>query len=119
MEHSHGETLTRYSPVPGNKPVSPQITSAQWNAATGVADVAFTPSSSSNVVRHELRVVPGGPPSDADLETTDGVLAVGQPPVFHSSSLLGSAGAVVCYRVYAINGDDQESDSGEVSVQRP
>ena len=116
--HALVDSLPRFSPVGSTKPSAPSITSAAWNAATNVADVTFTPSSSTDVVRHELRVVPGTE-YDPDLETVDAMLAVGQPPVFHSSSLLGNPGDVVSYRVYAINGDDQEADSGTAMVQRP
>ena len=56
---------------------------------------------------------------DADLETNDGSLAAGQPPVFHTASLLGSPGAVISVRVYAVTGDDLENDSQALSVQRP
>lgn len=116
--HALVDSLPRFSPVGSTKPSAPTITSAAWNAATGQADVAFTPSSSTDVVRHELRVVPGTE-YDPDLETVDAMLAVGEPPVFHSSSLLGNPGDVVSYRVYAINADDQEADSGTAMVQRP
>ena len=116
--HALMESLPRYSPVPGTKPVAPKITSAQWSAVSSVSEVAFTPSPSTDVVRHELRVVPGAV-YDRDLETTDGTLAVGEPPVFQTSSLLGSPGDVVSYRIYAINGDDQETASDAVSLQRP
>ena len=116
--HALVESLPRYSPLPGTKPVAPKITNAHWNAGTSQADVAFTPSTSAGVQRHELRIVPGAV-YDEDLETIDGMLAVGQPSVFHSSSLLGSAHAVVTYVVYAINADDQETGSAPVTVQRP
>ena len=84
----------------------------------GCGGCGVTPSTSSDVVRHELRVVPGTD-YDEELETTDGTLAVGQPSVFHSSSLRAGPGDVVCYRVYAINGDDQKAGSDPAVVQRP
>ena len=104
--------------MPGNKPDSPEITSAAWNATTSQADNTFTPSTSDDVENHELRVCPG-PNYDADLVTVDATLAVGQPPVFHSSSLLGTPGAIVSYKVYAITGDERENDSEPATVQRP
>ena len=116
--HAFLDSLPRYSPPPGNKPDSPEITSAAWNATTTQADITFTPSTSDDVENHELRVCPG-PDYDADLETVDATLAVGQPPVFHSSSLLGTPGAIASYKVYAITGDERENDSEPATVQRP
>ena|GEM_PF-4197302 len=47
--HAFLDSLPRYSPVPGNKPDSPEINSAAWNATTTQADIAFTPSTSDDV----------------------------------------------------------------------
>ncbi len=116
--HAFLDSLPRFSPVPGNKPDAPEITSSGWNAATSQADITFTPSTSTDVETHELRICPG-PDYDADLETLDATLAVGQPPVFHSSSLLATPGAVVSYKVYAITNDERENDSEPATVQRP
>lgn len=49
----------------------------------------------------------------------DATLAVGQPPVFHTASLLDTPGAIVSYRVYAITNDERENDSEPATVQRP
>ncbi len=70
-----------------------------------------------NVVRRELRICAGSE-YDADLETIDGSLAVGQPPEFHTASLPGTPGAIISIRIYAITGDDLENDSQALSVQR-
>ena len=117
-DHAFVASLPRYSPVAGNKPSAPEVVSAVWNATSNAADVSFTPSASNDVVRHELRIV-AGDTYDEDLETIDAVLAVGQPPVFHTSSLLSSPLDVVSYKVYAVNADDQEQSSAAVTLQRP
>ena len=116
--HALVESLPRYSPEPGNKPAKAVLTSAMWNEAAAVADVAFTPSTSTDVVRHELRIC-AGPVFDEDLETIDAVLAVGQPPEFHTGSLLGTPGAIISLKIYAVTADGRESDSQALSVQRP
>lgn len=116
--HAFVESLPRYSPVGSGKPAAPVLTSAAWNAATAQADVTFTPSTSGDVVRHELRVVPGDV-YDPNLETIDATLAAGEDPEFHSSSLLGTPGAMVTYVIVAIDGDDQEAASEPMTVQRP
>jgi len=55
----------------------------------------------------------------ADLETVDATLATGQPPVFHTASLLGTPGAIASYKVYGITNDERENDSEPATVQRP
>ena len=116
--HALVESLPRYSPEPGNKPAKALLNSAMWNETAAVADVAFTPSTSTDVVRHELRIC-AGPVYDEDLETIDAVLAVGQPPEFHTSSLLATPGAIISIRIYAVTADGRESESLALSVQRP
>lgn len=116
--HALVESLPRYSPEPGNKPDKAKLNSAMWNEATSVADVTFTPSTSADVVRHEMRIC-AGPVYDEDLETIDAVLAAGQPPVFHTGSLLASPGAVISIKIYAVTADGRENDSQALSVQRP
>jgi len=117
-EHALVASLPRYSPPPGNKPDKPELTSALWNAAESHAEIAFTPSTSSDVVRHELRIC-AGPEYDEDLEVIAGSLAAGEPPLFTTASLLGAPGAVITARVVAITGDDRENESTAMSVQRP
>jgi hypothetical protein len=39
--------------------------------------------------------------------------------VFHTASLLGTPGAIVSYKVYAITNDEREYDSEPATVQRP
>ncbi len=81
-------------------------------------DINFTPGTSDNVVRRELRICAGSE-YDADLEMIDGSLAAGQPREFHTASLPGTPGAIISIRIYAITGDDLENDSQALSVQRP
>lgn len=116
--HALVESLPRYSPPAGNKPEKPVLTSAMWDAGQSRAEVAFTPSASGDVVRHELRIC-AGPEYDEDVEVVAGSLAAGEPPLFTTTSLLDSPGAVISVKVVAITGDDRESDSAVMSIQRP
>jgi hypothetical protein len=117
-DHALVQSLPRYSPPDGHKPAKPVLTSAMWDAAETRAEIAFTPSTSTDVVRHELRIC-AGPEYDEDVEVIAGTLAVGQPPVFTTTSLLEVPGAIITVRVVAITGDDRENDSNVMTVQRP
>lgn len=117
-EHAMLESLPRFSPLPGNNPAKPQITDAAWNAGEARAEVNFTPSADSDVVRHELRLVPGAD-YDAELEVIAATLVVGQPPFFATTVLFDTPGALVSARVYAITADGRESFSAAVLLQRP
>jgi hypothetical protein len=117
-EHALVASLPRYSPPAGNKPAKAVVTSAMWDGAEGRAEVEFTPSTSGDVARHELRVCAGAE-YDEDLEVIAGSLAVGEPPVFHTVSLLEAPGSVISVRVVAITGDDRESESNVMTIQRP
>lgn len=117
-EHAMLESLPRFSPLPGNNPAKPQVTQAAWDAAENRAEVSFTPSTDSEVVRHELRLVPGAEYDD-DLEVIAATLAVGQTPFFATTVLFDTPGALVSARVYAITADGRESFSAAVLVQRP
>lgn len=116
--HALVESMPRFSPEPGDKPVRAKITAAAWDAGEGRAEVSFTPSTDTGVVRHELRVVPGAD-YDEDLEVIAATIAVGQPPVFATTVLLDAPGALVSVKVYAVTGDGRESASAPVNVQRP
>ena len=43
----------------------------------------------------------------------------GEPPVFHTTTLLESPGAVISVRVFAVTADGRENDSQTMSIQRP
>jgi hypothetical protein len=116
--HALVESMPRFSPAPGNNPARPQVNSAQWNGTENRAEVNFTPSTDPDVVRHELRVVPGGE-YDEELEVIAATLVTGQPSVFTTTVLLTDPGALVAVKVYAITADGRESASGMVLVQRP
>jgi hypothetical protein len=117
-EHAMLQSLPRFSPLPGNNPAKPQISDAAWDAAEGRAEVNFTPSTDGEVVRHELRLVPGAD-YDEDLEVIAAALAVGQVPFFATTVLFDTPGALVSARIYAITADGRESFSTAVLVQRP
>lgn len=116
--HALVDSLPRYSPLPGNNPAAPVLTQARWDAAADRAEVVFAPSASGEVVRHELRVC-AGPVYAEDLEVIAGSLAAGEPPVFHTTTLLESPGAVISVRVFAVTADGRENDSQTMSIQRP
>ena len=94
------------------------MNSAQWNGTENRAEVNFTPSTDPDVVRHELRLVPGAE-YDEELEVIAATLVTGQPSLFTTTVLFDAPGAVVAARVYAITADGRESASAVVLVQRP
>ena len=116
--HALVESTPRYSPAPGTNPVRPRITQAAWDAAEARAEVTFTPSPDTDVVRHELRMAPGTD-YDEDVEVIAVTLAAGEPSVFATTVLLDVPGALASVRVYAVTSDGRESASATVQVQRP
>lgn len=116
-DHPLQASLPRYSPLPGSTP-EPATANGTWNSVTGMADIAFIPSTSTSVVRYELRYV-AGPDYNSEDESTAGTIAAGSPSVFHTLAGLPAPGTTASYRVYAITADGNERSSNTVVINRP
>lgn len=116
-DHPLIAALPRYSPLPGSTP-NPANASGSWDPVLGMAVIVFSPSSSANVVRYELRFV-SGPDYHTDDESSDSSILASAPHRFQTLSGLPAAGTIVSCRVYAITADGNEKGSNTVVILRP
>lgn len=110
-------SLPLLTPLPGSTPQPPALAGA-WNAATGVADLTGTASTSASVVRHQLRGCPSEDYSTDD-EAVVATLEGAVPLVFHTTFGLTVAGELASFRLYAMTADGHEAGSDTAVIARP
>ena len=105
------------SPPPGSTPDGVTINGV-WVPLLSMAEITFGPSSSTDVVKYELRVC-SGPTYDTNLESVVGFLLPDAPLKFTTDAALAAPGNVAGFRVYTITTTGNEKGSNTAIVTRP
>lgn len=110
-------TLPALSPSPGSTPAAPGL-SGGYNAAMQRGDFAGVASTSSSVVKHQLRICLSAD-YDTELEQVEATITGAQPLTYTVTTGLGTPGSVISARLYAMTDDGHEAGSDAVVVSRP
>ena len=93
-------SLPRLTPRRGHTP-DPVQAEGSWNPATGQADLTWSPSDESTIVRYEIRMTPGEKYATKD-ESTLGRVDPDAPLQFATNQGLTREGRPASFKVYVI-----------------
>lgn len=110
-------TLPKLTPPPGHTPAPVQASGA-WNAATQVAELAWSAVTDAAVVSVEVRAT-AGPEYDPDDESVLATLAPDAPRTWTGNFGLGVPRAMAAFKVYLLTAEGNERGSNTVVIQRP
>jgi hypothetical protein len=110
-------SLPAYSPPEGATPDAVEL-AGTYDAATDMADLAWSEVTDPTVTELELRAT-AGPEYDDEDETILATFAPGDPRVWTGNFGLLVPGAAASYKLYSITADGNERGSNAVTVTRP
>jgi hypothetical protein len=116
-DHPLVNTIPDVTPAPGSTPNGVTIV-AVWDEALQQARITFGASTSSDVVRYELRVC-SGPNYDTNLESVVANIDVNAPREFLTDTGLIEPGNVASFKVYVITATGNEKGSNAETITRP
>jgi len=111
------DSLPVLTPAEGRTPDAVAVT-AEWNAATTLADVTWAASEDVDLKEYEVRASPGAE-YDAEDEVVLTKVAAGGVRALSTLFSLGTPGLTAGFKVYVILNTGRERGSAPVYVTRP
>jgi hypothetical protein len=113
-------SLPRLYPEASGATPDPVTASALWDETPGEAVITHSATTNADVVRYELRAVPGVAwDGDAASVIATRLVSAPGPLEFRSTWNLMASGDTVAYKVYVVTSSDHERGSDTVNVTRP
>lgn len=119
-ESSFVQSLPRLYPEATGTTPDPVTAAAQWVAVPGEAVISHSAATDAEVIRYELRAVPGlAWDADAASVIATRLVTAAGPLEFHTLWNLNASGQSVALKVYVVTGTGHERGSETLNVTRP